>query len=281
LRKKVWNFEQKEKEDIDEAWERLNDLLLQGPVLGVTSEMTLQIFYYGLTSEAFRYVNMCAGGSLMSKSSSEAIEILSNICLTSKEEREQREREVEESDEELMALTPAIFEDQPPVKKAPVPYAFDEEEFGSFAPQEDIKSVEYRSLASAKPLTEFERMSWMPVEFGDSLKCAGSLPPEYLEEEEELFPPEIPLRRNFDSQNTGEMLRKLFQEEELDSDFVSEVKQVIRVKPESSLTEEVIVHLPAEESSTGISCSINKEDFNNIHCSMEAQVSTMSYEVFF
>ena len=50
-------------------------------------------------------------------------------------------------------------------------------------------------------------------------------------EEEELFPPEIPLRRNFDSQNTGEMLRKLFQEEELDSDFVSEVKQVIGVKP--------------------------------------------------
>ena len=76
------------------------------------------------------------------------------------------------------------------------------------------------------------------------------------------------------------MLQKLFQEEELDSDFVSEVKRVIGVKPESSLTEEIIVHLPAEESSTRISCSINKEVFDNIHCAMEAQVSKMSYEVY-
>jgi hypothetical protein len=37
------------------------------------------------------------------------------------------------------------------------------------------------------------------------------------------------------------MLQKLFQEEELDSDFVSEVKWVVGVKPESSLAEEVIV----------------------------------------
>jgi len=246
----------------------------------VTPEDAIQIFYFGLTSEAFRHVNTCAGGSLMSKSSSKAKKVLFNICLTSKNERERKERKVEESEEELMAPTPAIFEDQLPARKTPVPYAFDEEEFRSFAPQEDIKSVEYRSLASAKPLTEFERMSWMPVEFGDSLKCAGPLPPEDLVEEEEMFPPEMPLRRNSDSQDTGEMLQKLFQEEELDSDFVSEVKRVIGVKPESSLTEEVIVHLLAEESSTGISCSINKEDFNNIHCSMEAQVSTMSYEVY-
>ena len=95
LRKQVWTFEQKESEDIDEAWERLNDLLTQGPQLGVTSDESLQIFYFGLTSETSRYVNMCAGGSLMSKSTSEANEILSNICLTSKEERERREREAE------------------------------------------------------------------------------------------------------------------------------------------------------------------------------------------
>ena len=91
-----------------------------------------------------------------------------------------------------MVPTPAMIEDQLPVKKTPVSYAFDEEDFGSFAHQKDIKSVEYRSLASVKPLTEFERMSWMPVEFGDTLKCAGPLPPEDLVEEEELFPPKIP-----------------------------------------------------------------------------------------
>ena len=58
------------------------------------------------------------------------------------------------------------------------------------------------------------------------------------------------------------------------------MKRVIGVKPESSLAEEVIVQLPIEESSSGISFSINNTDFNNMHCSMEAQVSTMSYEVY-
>ncbi|WVZ97677.1 hypothetical protein U9M48_043191 [Paspalum notatum var. saurae] len=158
-----------------------------------------------------------------------------------------------------MAPTYAVFEDQPPFKKTTVSYASNEEDYGSFVPQEETKS-DYRSLASAKPLTEFEKMSWMPVDFGDTLKCAGPLPTEDLVEEEELFPPEVPLRKSDDSQDTGVVLQKLFQEEELDSDFVSEVKQVIGVKPESSLTEEVIIQLQAEESSTRISCSINKEE---------------------
>ena len=91
LRKQVWSFEQEESEDIDEAWERLNNLLTQGPNLGVTSEESLHIFYFGLTSEAFTYVNICAGGSLIRKSISEANKILSNICLTPKEKRERRE----------------------------------------------------------------------------------------------------------------------------------------------------------------------------------------------
>ena len=78
LRRQVWNFEQKEGEDIDEAWERLNDLLSQGPNLGVTSPELLSIFYYGITSEASRYVDMCAGGSLIDKTVSEVREILSN-----------------------------------------------------------------------------------------------------------------------------------------------------------------------------------------------------------
>ncbi|WVZ53514.1 hypothetical protein U9M48_004444 [Paspalum notatum var. saurae] len=99
---------------------------------------------------------------------------------------------------EHMASTYAVFEDQPPVKKTTVSYASDKEDYGSFTPQEETKS-DYRSLASAKPLTEFEKMSWMPVEFGDILKCAGLLLTEDLVEEEELFPPEVPLRKNDDS----------------------------------------------------------------------------------
>ncbi|WVZ50158.1 hypothetical protein U9M48_001440 [Paspalum notatum var. saurae] len=59
---------------------------------------------------------------------------------------------------EHMAPTYAVFVDQPPVKKSTVSYASDEEDYGSFAPQEVTKS-DYRSLTSAKPLTEFGKMS--------------------------------------------------------------------------------------------------------------------------
>ncbi|WVZ85151.1 hypothetical protein U9M48_032102 [Paspalum notatum var. saurae] len=268
LRKQIFNFEQRQNEDIDEAWERLDDMLTQGPLLGVTPDVHIHTFYYGLTPEAFEKVNITARGSLLSRTWREANKILSDICMACKSNRERKDDEVKKL-EDHMGPTPAIFEDQPPIKKTSVSYACDEEDYGSFAPQEETKS-NYRSLASAKPLTEFEKISWMPVEFGDTFKCAGPLPTEDLVEEEELFPPEVPLRKSDDSQDIGEVLQKLFQEE-LDSDFVSEVKQVIEVKPESSLTEEVIVHLPAEESPIGISCSINKEVFNNKHCVMEAQ----------
>ncbi|WVZ84287.1 hypothetical protein U9M48_031337, partial [Paspalum notatum var. saurae] len=267
--KQVFNFEQRQHEDIDEAWERLDGLLTQGPLLGVTPAVHIHTFYYGQTPEAFEKVNITVGGSLLSRTWREAHKILSDICIACKFNRERKDNGVKKPKVHMAPIS-AIFEDQPPVKKTTVSYASDEEDYGSFAPQEETKS-DYRSLASAKPLTEFEKMSWKLVKFGDTLQCAGLLPTEDLVEEKELFPPEVPLRKSNDSQDTGEVLQKLFQEEELDSDFVSEVKQVIGVKPESSLTEEVIVQLPAEESPTGISCSIDKEAFNNIHCAMEAQ----------
>ncbi|WVZ89837.1 hypothetical protein U9M48_036191 [Paspalum notatum var. saurae] len=265
LRKQVFNFEQRQDEDIDETWKRLEGLLTQGPLLDVTPAVHIHTFYYGLTPEAFEKVNITAGGSLLSRTWREAKQILSDICMACKFNRERKDDGVKKR-KEYMAPTYAVFEDQPPVKKTTVSYASDEEDYGNFAPQKKTKS-DYRSLASAKPLTEFEKTSWMPVEFGDTLKCVGPLPTEDVVKEE-LFPPEVPLKKNDDSQDTGEVLQKLFQKEGFDSDFVSEVKLVIGVRPKSSLTEEVIVQLPAEESPTGISCSINEEVFNNIHCAM-------------
>jgi len=278
LRKGIWDFMQRENEDIDEAWDRLEEMRTQGPPIGFTPEMMMSIFYFSLTTKDFERLNTCAGGSLLSRKWSEAMKILSDVCLTSKAERDRKESVVQEP--VGMAPTYAVFEEQQHARRTTVSYAAEEEEYESFAPQVKTECSNYRSLASAKPLTEFDKTSWMPVDFGDTLKCTGPLPLEDLKEEEELFPPEMPLRRSSDDLSTGEVLQKLFQEEELDSDFVSEVKRVIGVKPESSLTEEIIVYLEPKESSIGISCSINEEDFNNIHCSMEAQVSTMSYEVY-
>ena len=151
----MWNFEQKEGEDIDEAWERLNDLLSQVPNLGVTSdddllsevldlgvmaEKSLSIFYYGITSETSRYVDMCVGGSLMGRTVSEAREILSNICLTSKEERERRETKAKG-----VEVAPTV-DAQLPTFHIPVSFAFDED------------------------------LHWMPADFGEPLKSKGSLP---------------------------------------------------------------------------------------------------------
>ncbi|WVZ89797.1 hypothetical protein U9M48_036156 [Paspalum notatum var. saurae] len=217
LRKQVFNFEQRQDEDIDEAWERLEGLLTQGPLLDVTPAVHIHTFYYGLMPEAFEKVNITAGGSLLSITWREAKQILSDICMACKFNRERKDDGVKKR-KEYMAPTYAVFEDQPPVKKTTVSYASDEEDYGSLAPQDETKS-DYRSLASAKPLTEFEKMRWMPMEFGDTLKCAGPLPIEDLVEEE-LFPPEVPLKKNDDSQDTGEVPQKLFQEEELDIDFV-------------------------------------------------------------
>ena len=137
------------------------------------------------------------------------------VCLNSKTERDRKDimaKEQEPQAPPLYATTP----DQQPVRRTLVSYAV-EEEYENFALQEEFRS-DFRSFASAKPLTEMEKTSWMPVDFGDALKCAGPLPSEDLVEKEELFPPEMPLRTDANGQDTGEMLLKLFQEEELDSD---------------------------------------------------------------
>ncbi|WVZ76611.1 hypothetical protein U9M48_024574 [Paspalum notatum var. saurae] len=181
-------------------------MLTQGPLLGVTPDVHIHTFYYGLTPEAFDKVNITAGGSLLSRTWSEASKILSDIYMACKSNRDRKDDGVKEL-EDHMAPTPTTFEDQPSVKKTTVSYASDKKDYGSFAPQEETKS-NYRSLASAKPLTEFEKMSWMLMEFGDTLKCAGPLPIGDLVEEKELFPPEVPLRKSDDIQDTGEVLQK-------------------------------------------------------------------------
>ncbi|WVZ81258.1 hypothetical protein U9M48_028651 [Paspalum notatum var. saurae] len=70
--------------------------------------------------------------------------ILSDICLACKFNRERKDDGVKKP-KSHMAPTYAVFEDQPPVKKTTVSYASDEEDYGSFAPQEETKS-DYRIL---------------------------------------------------------------------------------------------------------------------------------------
>jgi hypothetical protein len=59
LRRQVLNFKQGEDEGIDEAWDRFNELLEQGPNMGFSSDLMLHTFYFSLTANSFRFVSIC------------------------------------------------------------------------------------------------------------------------------------------------------------------------------------------------------------------------------
>jgi hypothetical protein len=79
LRRQVLNFKQGEDEGIDEAWDRFNELLKQGPNLGFSGDSMSHTFCFSLTPNSSRFVSMCAGGDLMDKTISEAAQILQRI----------------------------------------------------------------------------------------------------------------------------------------------------------------------------------------------------------
>jgi hypothetical protein len=51
VRKQVINFAQGEEEGIDQAWERFNGLIKQGPRLGFSGDVLLHTIYFSLTPE--------------------------------------------------------------------------------------------------------------------------------------------------------------------------------------------------------------------------------------
>jgi hypothetical protein len=65
LRRQVLSFKQGEDEGIDEAWDRFNELLEQGPNLGFSGDLMLHTFYFSPTPNSSRFVSMCAGGDIM------------------------------------------------------------------------------------------------------------------------------------------------------------------------------------------------------------------------
>jgi hypothetical protein len=79
LRSQVLTFKKGKDEGIDEAWDRFNKLLEQGPNLGFSDDLMLHTFYFSLIPNSSRFVNMCASGDIMDKTISEATQILQRI----------------------------------------------------------------------------------------------------------------------------------------------------------------------------------------------------------
>jgi hypothetical protein len=75
LRRQVITFTQEE-EGIDQAWNRFNELIEQGPRLGFSGDVLLHTFFFSLTSSCMQHVQMCAGGDLMEKTLTEAAQLL-------------------------------------------------------------------------------------------------------------------------------------------------------------------------------------------------------------
>jgi hypothetical protein len=79
IRMQVINFKQGEDEGIDQAWNRFNELVEQGPRLGFAGDVLLHTFFYSLTPSCMRYVQMCTGGDLVEKTLTKASQLLQKI----------------------------------------------------------------------------------------------------------------------------------------------------------------------------------------------------------
>jgi hypothetical protein len=70
---------QGEEEGIDQAWNRFNELIEQGPRHGFSGDVLLHTFSFSLTPCCMQHVQMCAGGDLMEKTLTEAAQLLQKI----------------------------------------------------------------------------------------------------------------------------------------------------------------------------------------------------------
>jgi hypothetical protein len=66
------SFKQGEEEGIDQAWNRFNELVEQGPRLRFPGDVILHTFFFSLTPSFMEYVQMCAGRALIEKTLTEA-----------------------------------------------------------------------------------------------------------------------------------------------------------------------------------------------------------------
>jgi hypothetical protein len=70
---------QGEEEGIDQAWNKFNELIEQGPRLVFSGDVLLYTFFFSITPSCMQHVQMCAGGDLMEKTLTEAAKLLQMI----------------------------------------------------------------------------------------------------------------------------------------------------------------------------------------------------------
>jgi hypothetical protein len=165
---------QGEEEGIDQAWDRFNGLIEQGPRLSFSGDVLLHIFFFSLTPSCMQHVEMCAGGNLMEKTLIEAAQLLQKISKAAAMRRDWETRLAEELEYHSRKKKCAEFskEATPEVTKVePITEKLEQEHIKSrttpiidFAIRNETNK---RSMSSAKPLRELEPMDWVPIDYGE------------------------------------------------------------------------------------------------------------------
>jgi hypothetical protein len=300
VRKQVINFAQGEEEGIDQVWERFNELIKQGPRLGFSGDVLLHTFYFSLTLECMRYVQMCAGGNIMEKTLTEATQLLQRISegMAMQRDREEHISGSVEQETGVEVLAGISRKEPPKVKKEE---AMQEKIEGAThnegGPIQGIKickleELQGRSLVNAKLLKEFEQMDWIPINFEKIFNKRRPYPnqKESSRAIESNFPKERHSGYELDKESTGEIIQRLFnEEEEVDSDHIAEVKRIMGVKPEASpyanLAEVYVIGADHVEGTSlptpHISCNINGKKICKALCDIGAHVSVMTSKIYY
>ncbi|XP_019238478.1 PREDICTED: uncharacterized protein LOC109218558 [Nicotiana attenuata] len=79
LRQDISNFLQTNTESVYQAWERLKAMLRKCPHHDITEHMQLYVFYHGLKPSCRNVIDAAAGGSVMGKTTEEALQLLNEI----------------------------------------------------------------------------------------------------------------------------------------------------------------------------------------------------------
>jgi hypothetical protein len=174
LRRQVITFTQGEDEGIEQAWNRFNELIEQGPRLVFFAYVLLHTFFFSLTPSCMEHVQMCAGGDLMEKTLTEATQLLQKISKVAYMRRDWETRlsgEPEHDSRMKMCAEiskKATLEDK---KEEPISEKLKE----VYTKTRTTPCVDFaksnetnkRSMSSAKPLREFEQMDWIPIDYGE------------------------------------------------------------------------------------------------------------------
>uniref|UniRef100_A0A1S3XBX2 Retrovirus-related Pol polyprotein from transposon 17.6 n=1 Tax=Nicotiana tabacum TaxID=4097 RepID=A0A1S3XBX2_TOBAC len=79
MKQEINNFMQTDTESVYQAWERLAAMLKKCPHYGIQNPDILYIFYHGLKPSARNVIDAASGGSIMEKTTAEAMQLLNEI----------------------------------------------------------------------------------------------------------------------------------------------------------------------------------------------------------